>query len=327
MTHSVHFRARASARATTLLAATATAASVLAVIVAALACCSPRRRAPAPTPCRARAGYGARGTPTASGSPSTPSCPELVARNVGGGFSTAPGVGGGWRFDAPAGTAITSASTCTGSLHGLNGWQATRLHRRRRRPRARSAAPARAAPERARAFSGTYPAFSARRRRHARALRLQRRLLQRGPKRPDLHPRRQRHAHRPEPAGRRARRRHACSPAAGRAAAADRSSSTPTTTSASLRPARSSTASQRGRCRGRATSARRCRARTARRSLEVPLAGWRTVRTRSVRRRSTRPGNVGASAGATVYVDRRRRSQPLGSAVDGGAGFARDERV
>src|SRR5438876_11408350 len=43
-----------------------------------------------------------------------PACPELVARNTGGG-STAPGVGGGWRFDAPAGTAITSVAF----QHGL----------------------------------------------------------------------------------------------------------------------------------------------------------------------------------------------------------------
>src|SRR5437764_14071887 len=35
-------------------------------------------------------------------------CPWLYARNVGGSFNTSVGVGGGWRFDAPPATAISS---------------------------------------------------------------------------------------------------------------------------------------------------------------------------------------------------------------------------
>src|SRR4051812_30152191 len=50
-------------------------------------------------------------------------CPALVERNVLGNFTTPAGVGGGWRFDAPAGTAISSV-TLNGTMQGLNGWQA-----------------------------------------------------------------------------------------------------------------------------------------------------------------------------------------------------------
>lgn len=51
-----------------------------------------------------------------------PACPSLYARNVLGNFKTAAGVGGGWRFDAPSGTAI-SAITLEGTMRGQNGWQ------------------------------------------------------------------------------------------------------------------------------------------------------------------------------------------------------------
>jgi hypothetical protein len=51
------------------------------------------------------------------------SCPTLVARKVGGAFATGAGVGGGWRFEAPSGTAISTFQVW-GSLMGLNGWQA-----------------------------------------------------------------------------------------------------------------------------------------------------------------------------------------------------------
>lgn len=53
------------------------------------------------------------------------SCPSLVARNVGGSFSTpVNGVGGGWRFAAPSGAGISSASISY-YARGWNGWQAT----------------------------------------------------------------------------------------------------------------------------------------------------------------------------------------------------------
>jgi len=38
-----------------------------------------------------------------------PACPELVARNIGRSELTPYGAGGGWRFDAPPGTAIATA--------------------------------------------------------------------------------------------------------------------------------------------------------------------------------------------------------------------------
>ena len=52
-----------------------------------------------------------------------PACPELVARNVWGARSTPGGVGGGWRFDPPPGTAVVAVAL-QGRLQGLSGWQA-----------------------------------------------------------------------------------------------------------------------------------------------------------------------------------------------------------
>jgi hypothetical protein len=52
-----------------------------------------------------------------------PQCPGLVARNVGGAFSSPNNVQGGWYFTAPGGTQISSV-TMVGELRGLNGWQA-----------------------------------------------------------------------------------------------------------------------------------------------------------------------------------------------------------
>src|ERR1700744_2610945 len=46
-----------------------------------------------------------------------PACPWLYTRNVLGNFTTAAGVGGGWRFDAPPGTAISSV-TLNGTMQG-----------------------------------------------------------------------------------------------------------------------------------------------------------------------------------------------------------------
>jgi hypothetical protein len=55
------------------------------------------------------------------------SCPSLVARNVGGSFTTpVNGVGGGWRFVAPSGAGISSASISY-FARGWSGWQATLL--------------------------------------------------------------------------------------------------------------------------------------------------------------------------------------------------------
>jgi hypothetical protein len=51
-----------------------------------------------------------------------PQCPGMIARNVGGAFSSPNNVQGGWYFSAPAGTEISSVSL-TGELRGLNGWQ------------------------------------------------------------------------------------------------------------------------------------------------------------------------------------------------------------
>jgi hypothetical protein len=51
------------------------------------------------------------------------SCPSLIARMAWGPFSTTSAAPAGWRFDAPAGTAIASASL-SGLAFGLNGWQA-----------------------------------------------------------------------------------------------------------------------------------------------------------------------------------------------------------
>src|SRR5262245_59436551 len=53
-----------------------------------------------------------------------PACPDLIARNVNGPYTTPAGAGGGWRFDPPAGTVVSSVDL-QGSLQGLNGWQAT----------------------------------------------------------------------------------------------------------------------------------------------------------------------------------------------------------
>jgi hypothetical protein len=50
-------------------------------------------------------------------------CSSLTARNVGGAFATAAGIGGGWRFDPPPGTAVIGASFA-GAMQGVNGWQA-----------------------------------------------------------------------------------------------------------------------------------------------------------------------------------------------------------
>jgi hypothetical protein len=47
----------------------------------------------------------------------------MVARQVYGAFSTPGGIGGGWQFNAPAGTSIESL-TLQGALRGSNGWQA-----------------------------------------------------------------------------------------------------------------------------------------------------------------------------------------------------------
>src|SRR4051794_7722677 len=52
-----------------------------------------------------------------------PACPQLVVRNVYQAQLTPYGAGGGWRFEAPAGTTIASASL-RGSLVASNGWQA-----------------------------------------------------------------------------------------------------------------------------------------------------------------------------------------------------------
>ena len=53
-----------------------------------------------------------------------PECYGLIARNVGGPFSTPAGAAGGWSFSAPAGTSVDSFSL-QGSMGGLKGWQAT----------------------------------------------------------------------------------------------------------------------------------------------------------------------------------------------------------
>ena len=52
-----------------------------------------------------------------------PACPSLYDRNVLGNFTTPAGVGGGWRFDAPSGTAISSVFL-NGTMQAGNGWQA-----------------------------------------------------------------------------------------------------------------------------------------------------------------------------------------------------------
>jgi hypothetical protein len=52
-----------------------------------------------------------------------PACPQLVARNVGGAFTTPAGTEGGWIFYAPSGTSI-AAFALEASLLGLQGWQA-----------------------------------------------------------------------------------------------------------------------------------------------------------------------------------------------------------
>jgi hypothetical protein len=52
-----------------------------------------------------------------------PACPSLYERNVLGNFTTAAGVGGGWRFDAPPGTAISTIAL-NGIMLAEHGWQA-----------------------------------------------------------------------------------------------------------------------------------------------------------------------------------------------------------
>jgi hypothetical protein len=56
-----------------------------------------------------------------------PTCPTLIARKVGGAFSTAAGSAGGWRFDAPAGASIHQF-VLNGYLFGYNGWQAAGMY-------------------------------------------------------------------------------------------------------------------------------------------------------------------------------------------------------
>src|SRR4051794_33290253 len=53
-----------------------------------------------------------------------PECYALIARNVGGPFSTPAGAQGGWSFSAPGGTSIDSFRL-QGSMSGVSGWQAT----------------------------------------------------------------------------------------------------------------------------------------------------------------------------------------------------------
>src|SRR4051794_21367739 len=80
-------------------------------------------------PAPAKAGYytvpGTCGqwAPWGSGIAIYPACPDLIARNIGQAQLTAAGVGGGWRFDLPPGTAVASANL-HGSVQGSNGWQA-----------------------------------------------------------------------------------------------------------------------------------------------------------------------------------------------------------
>ena len=65
-----------------------------------------------------------------------PECYGLVARNVGGPFSTPAGAAGGWSFSAPAGTSIDSFSL-QGSMGGVQGLAGNRLPPRRRAQRVR----------------------------------------------------------------------------------------------------------------------------------------------------------------------------------------------
>jgi hypothetical protein len=86
-----------------------------------------------------------------------PACPDLWARNAGGAFSTPGGVGGGWRFDPPAGTGIAQVEL-QGSLQGLYGWQAT-AYTEGISARELVNCPGISCPGASALFGGTYPTF------------------------------------------------------------------------------------------------------------------------------------------------------------------------